>query len=575
MSDPTPEQPVKRMTTAEAAKTAQDALALAGSVIEDVERLGEKLTELDQRSRDGGSANTDTSEALAHRLDQLDKLVTTRYADKDAVDGRIHEALEPLHAEVHELRGHLGGVKSGAPTFSQVDEKVAAQVANLLARLEDAERKLATVDANGIVATVAQQLHPAMSDLRTRLGEVENRPTREPEIASLSSLELDTRVNAAVEQALTDLSTTSDVSVARVDQLVREFEAVRLEVASLQGLLSATPDRADNYLRNLVQGHVDRVVQALMAADDNARERMNWLTDQVTDLRLVAGPPIAGQTAPAGAFNGTGAARKVLQLMRAVTHIGKDQEANLGQGGRFKFRGVDDAMDAVGYAMRDVGLILGTDILKDESTHTPITKRGTNKDGAWENTVVWTSTKLTVRYTFVDPEDGSSHSLEMTGEGRDASDKSTSKAASMALKYGLFQALMIPVNGLDDSDASPPQVMQNERSRPAQQQERPQQQTEQPPAPPAEPEDQRKARRAGEALGAIRNVHRVPGGPLAQAERLKSIMQQVNAEGLTAFELDGAMLVQHADAVMRTLQAPPPGDAPDDSGSHQYGEGGY
>lgn len=494
MSDQTTGQPPKRMTTAEVA-------ALAQGVDGRLDDLSAVVTDLATRLQDLGAGSTpatptewshlpDAVEQLGNRVGHLE---STPKLTHDAVDGRIHEALAPLHDEVHELRqrsvsGQTGGMD---------------RMAGVLARLEDAERKVAAVDANGLTTQVAATLHPMLTDMRNRLGALEE---REPE------------------------GPGNDGSRARFDQLARELAELRVHLGAIDNrVLSVTPGATTS--------------------------------------------------------KGTGAAKKVLQLMRLVTSIGKEKEANLGErGGRFMFRGVDQAMDAVGHAMREVGVILGTEILKDETTQNAVTKGGEDSRGRkYENTVVWTTTKLTVRYTFTDPEDGSTHSMEMTGEGRDASDKSTSKAASMALKYGLFQALMIPVTGLDDSDAAPPQYVEQHRE----------QAPSQPQAPASQPSsntdqranDQARAQRAGEALTAIRNVHRVEGGPQAQYNRLVQIMNQVKSEGLLDIAVEGVTLNHHGQAAMRTLQAPPPPDdarasteppePPDHDGSN-YGEtGGY
>lgn len=475
MPDPTDTPATKRMTTAEVA-------ALAQQVDGRVDDLAAVVTDISTRLQDIGGATGPTTSGPSH----------------DQVDARIHEALQPLHDEVHELRRLL----QTPATPGNLDA--------ILARLEDAERKVATVEPGAITQQVAADLHPGIAELRRRLAAVEEAAKAmdgDPVSHTLAEDALADQIQAAVERALADLSTTSDMNVARLQRL--------------EEWAQANPQR---------------------------------LPDTAAGVRAALQP----STAPGG----TGAAKKVLQLMRQVTHLGKEKEANLGQGGRFKFRGVDDAMDAVGHAMRDVGVILGTEILNDETTHTPITKRGTNKDGTTsENTVVWTSTKLTVRYTFTDPEDGSTHSLEMTGEGRDASDKSTSKAASMALKYGLFQALMIPVTGLDDSDAAPPQRMEQDQQRPPA--SHPSSNTDQ------RASDQAKAQRAGEALQAIRNVYRVPGGVQAQTAKLTAIMRQVQGEGLLEFVVEGSTLDQHGKAAMATLQAPPPADEP------PADEGGY
>jgi hypothetical protein len=483
------EQPPKRMTTAEAAALAQaadtkasTALNVAQSADDMLAAMSEKITDLQ-----GRFAETVSTVGTAPVGDLVHEYIT-----RDQADGRIHEALAPLHDELHEIRQRT-------PLTSATGNLDA-----ILARLEDAERKAAGMEPGAITERVAQELHAPLSELRRRL--------------------------AAVEEA------------------AKAFDADPV-----------SHTLAEDALADQIQAAVDRVVQSLLVADDNARKRLDWLTTQVTSQTAVSG----------GAGNGLGAARKVLELMRMVTFIGKEKQADLGTGGKFKFRGIDDAMDAVGHATREVGLVLSPEILKDETTQNAITKSGTGRDGGkYENTVIWTTTKLTVRYTFVDPDDGSTHAIEMVGEGRDASDKSTSKAASMAFKYGLLQGLCIPVTGLDDSDAAPPQYMEQGRT-----QQRPQAgETAKPAQKPAEERtSEQKAARARDALEAVRNVYRVPGGAQAQYNRVVQIMNHAQAEGLLELVLEGSTLDQHGRAALATLQAPPPAqEQQPDAGDTDY-----
>lgn len=505
MTHPMPDQPptaTKRMTTAEVAALAQE----TDGRLDDLSAV---VTDLATRLQDLGAGDQNTAAALrvAEGVDNTVAELAEKLAQaptRDQVDSRIHEALQPLHDEVHELRG-----KGTLTPESQ------SSLAGVLARLEDAERKVAGVDANGLVATVAQQLHPTLSELRRRLDAVEQvakAQEADPVSHTLAEDWQTDQLTAMVDRRLAEMFAEAQLTPARLAGLTREFDD----------------------LRQHVETHGTHVTRAL--------------TSQVAaELRRNPGDGDADHSGP------TGAARKVLELMRQVTHIGKEKEANLGKGGRFKFRGVDDAMDAVGHAMRDVGLILGTKILDRETTLTPVTQQGTDNGQAWERTVVWATSVVTARYTFTDPDDGSTHEFEMVGEGRDSSGKSTSKATSMALKYGLFQALMIPVNGLDDADDAPPQQMVDQRSASttaASQQATPDQR-------PQRTEEQ-VATRATEALAAIRNVHRVPGGPPVQRQQLQKIMQQVKAEGLLGYAVEGSTLDQHGHATMATLQAPPP-----------------
>lgn len=504
MADQTDEQPTKRMTTAEAAKAAQDAMALAASAVEDIERLSEKLTELDQRTRDGSTPDLD--------------------AEMNRVDGRIYEALAPLHDEVHKLQ------QKGTLT-----PESSTSLHGVLARLEDAERKVAAVDIPAITQQVAHELHAPMADLRRRLagveGDLKNQAgnTEDPAVSGA----LDSRIGELVRNQLQPA--TADMA-RLVNGAFSRLEALEAATGGLaEGVASAT---AEN-------------VQALHSRLDDLADYVRRLDGQI--------PATVNSAIIQTPARNLGAARKVLALMRAVTHIGKERQADMGTGGKFRFRGIDEAMDAVGHAMRDVGLILSTEVLKDETTTVPVTKKGDGRNGPYESTILWTTTKTTMRYTFVDPDDGSTHTIEMIGEGRDASDKSTSKAGSMAFKYALLQALCIPVTGLDDSDASPPQVMENERTRTAQQASEPSSTTGQ------HADEQAKARRAGEALSAIRNVYRVEGGPRAQHARLVEIMQRIKAENLLTYVVEDSTLDQHGKAAMATLQAPPPSDAIDDA----------
>lgn len=520
---PTDDQPTKRMTTAEAAKTAQvaaqnasAALRVAQGADDMVAAVSEQVTDLGQRVRDREVAHAELRDEVMQRLagitvdpaDVIDaegKPALTR----DQVDSRIHEALAPLHDEVHALRSK-----------GTLTPESASSLTGILARLETAERAVAGTSVTGITGAVVQEIHPILAELRKRVTSLEEDVSSQgnPISVTLAEDHLSDQVQAQVERALTNLSGVSETNTARADQLVRDFADLGQYV-----------DRQLDDVRQHLATHGTRVVAAL--------------PDTTAGVRSVLQ---GGSTS-----NGLGAPRKVLALMRMVTHLGKERQADMGQGGKFKFRGIDEAMDAVGHAMREVGLILSPEVLKEEGTSNAVTKKGNGDRGPYESTVLWTTTKLTMRYTFVDPEDGSTHTIEMVGEGRDASDKSTSKAGSMAFKYALLQALCIPVNGLDDSDASPPQVMENERSTPPAQQ-RPQQQ--------ATPERtaQQAAGRAAEALTALRNVYRVDGGAQAQYNRVVEIMNRVKREELLEFVLEGSTLSQHGHAVLATLEAPPP-----------------
>lgn len=444
-TEPTPEPTQKRMTTADAARMAQDAMALAAAQEEQLQSLSEKITDLATRVTE--VADPSPAAAMLEEdafADQLDAAIARQLAnrpDADGVDARIHEALQPLHDEVHQLRNQRF---EGSPIA-------------LVARLEDLEQRAAMTQA-------AQDVTPLLA----RIAELEAK-------------------DKAAEGT---------------------FENLGLRLAELE------------------------------------------------DAPPFAGTPSANVPSMSGTRAGLGAAAKVLELMRRVTAIGKDKQANLGAGGRFAYRGIDQAMDAVGHAMREVGLILSTEVLHREWTSTPVQSQYTDKGQVLNKTTLWTSVQLTIAYTFVDPTDGSTHSFEMVGEGRDAADKGTSKAAAMALKYGLLQALMVPIEGLPDSDAEDPRLTSERPAQPPAASG-----PSQPPPGPAPNEvhadraqQQSRAERAQAALVAIRNVGAAPNMPVSERQALLGrIRERVMTEGLGEIILDGATLNQHGAAAARTL----------------------
>lgn len=186
------------------------------------------------------------------------------------------------------------------------------------------------------------------------------------------------------------------------------------------------------------ESSIERIAQLLAEAAEagprpvdlaEVHDRFDVLAQQIDDVTAFATP--RSSAAP-------GVYAKVLDLTRRVIEIGKGGTAPREMGG-YAFRRVDDAIDAVGNALRTVGLILRSEVVEVHAESRKVSGRQGPRDGQ--------GVRVTMRYVFVDPDDGSEHSIEGVGEGADAGDKATSKAASMALKYALLQGLMIPVVG--------------------------------------------------------------------------------------------------------------------------------
>lgn len=132
-------------------------------------------------------------------------------------------------------------------------------------------------------------------------------------------------------------------------------------------------------------------------------------------------------------------------IMAKVEAIGKDR---VNEQQRFKFRGIEDVMNALHQHFSEAGVFIMPEVLERDQVERQ-TKTG--------NALFYSFVR--VRYTFV-ASDGSQVSAIGVGEGMDSADKSTNKAMSAALKYVLTQALLIPTEDNKDGDAETPGPVQ-------------------------------------------------------------------------------------------------------------------
>jgi hypothetical protein len=137
--------------------------------------------------------------------------------------------------------------------------------------------------------------------------------------------------------------------------------------------------------------------------------------------------------------------RQIVKVMGAVRPVGKDQK-NQNQG--FKFRGVDDIVNAVSPAMKQHELFLVPTVLEEREMF------GQTSSNKPMKTVV-----VKVRYELY-AVDGSSVSSVVVAEANDTADKATAKAMSVALRTMLLQTFMIPT-GDEDPDSSYHEHAQN------------------------------------------------------------------------------------------------------------------
>ncbi len=133
----------------------------------------------------------------------------------------------------------------------------------------------------------------------------------------------------------------------------------------------------------------------------------------------------------------------ISNVMADIGAVGKN---NTNQFDKYKFRGIDDVMNALYPAMVKNHVFVTPEVLEAQR------EERASKDG---KTMMYTI--LTIKYTFY-TDDGSHVKCTVVGEAMDRSDKSTNKAMSAGFKYACFQTFCIPTEELIDSETESPEV---------------------------------------------------------------------------------------------------------------------
>jgi hypothetical protein len=144
-------------------------------------------------------------------------------------------------------------------------------------------------------------------------------------------------------------------------------------------------------------------------------------------------------------------------VMRDIGAIGKDS-TNQQQG--FKYRGIDDVMNALSPAMLTHKMFVVPECLDQVREE---------RLSAANKTLLYSIIK--VRYTFY-AEDGTFVQATTIGEGMDSGDKATNKAMAIAFKYACFQAFCIPTKEMVDPDGESHEVATDKKTLPTKQAER-------------------------------------------------------------------------------------------------------
>lgn len=136
-----------------------------------------------------------------------------------------------------------------------------------------------------------------------------------------------------------------------------------------------------------------------------------------------------------------GVHRAIHQVMAAFGSEGLSKEKTNQQQG-FKYRSIDDLMDALNPKLVAAGLLISPFCVSRQCE--------TRESAAGKKTYV---VALQVNYELTAISDGSTKICSVFGEAMDQADKATNKAMSVAYKYLCFQVFCIPLEATEDADA--------------------------------------------------------------------------------------------------------------------------
>lgn len=396
MSDSATEAPTVKLT---AKQLAEQALDMIGELRAE---LGQYRTELSE-GRSSGGDGVQLAAMYAQRLDGFD----------NDLNG-MTDALNQLGARLHAVEQGAGSVE-----LTGIVEQIQALSAKTA---ESFKLMSATVDRQNTGVTAA------VKDIRTELVAL---PALRNTVA-----ELEEKVRLFGEAGVAPASAED---VTGLHGRLTHVEALAGELRSLLANPTEQPS-VDHALAELDQ-RITETAQDL----GNLKQYLDSPTFQAVERVADQLPTFVNTVVPRPAAVPMIYAQ-VHELMRLVSQIGKDSQADQKMGG-YKFRSIEAAMDVVGHALREVGVMFQPRKIVDRRIER---YEATNQYG---KRVLYTHVWVTQEYAFVSLRDGSEMAaIEMDGEARDTGDKSTSKADSMRYKYALLQALCIPINGLPESD---------------------------------------------------------------------------------------------------------------------------
>lgn len=169
---------------------------------------------------------------------------------------------------------------------------------------------------------------------------------------------------------------------------------------------------------------IDQVAETLALAEDSPER-----------TRLAA----YLESLPTGEQKPRNVIEAMVAVMRKVSHVSKNEQ-NRQQG--FNFRGIDATVNALGPAMREVGLIVMPEIVNYSHGEVEVGQNRTKQ--------AHVEVKVRYRFLFSNAEGNlSSESVLVPGESMDSGDKATAKAMSVAMRIALLQSFALPTTDPD------------------------------------------------------------------------------------------------------------------------------
>jgi len=128
-------------------------------------------------------------------------------------------------------------------------------------------------------------------------------------------------------------------------------------------------------------------------------------------------------------------------IIGVMSEIGAIEKGKTNSQQGFKYRGIDDVMNALQPLLIKNGVFVVPEVL-EQNREDKVSKSGT--------ALIYSICKI--RFTFY-ADDGSNITAVTIGEGMDSGDKATNKAMAIAFKYACFQVFCIPTEEMKDPDS--------------------------------------------------------------------------------------------------------------------------